>query len=376
MMPLQRLFWLVIGLLSLALFTCTGCSNLSWSPSETWDGWTKPSAALPPPPAETVLRAGHWDAQDAQTPGTLAGDCASAKLLMQQSQWKDAEKWFHWLGAKAEKAKNSEVFEECIFNEAECLYAQGYYPSARDTYAKLIKTFPTTRYRREAIERQNYIAEYWLEDTRKEMQEHEEVAQGKRWFVVPRIMNWDREKPTFDEENHALKACEAVYTQDPSGALAPQALFRAGGLNFYRERYDDADLDYSLLVEQYPRSPLAPAAMELAIQSKIRQVGGPDYDGRKLTEARQMVDKAVRSFPELNNKKEFLDRTLTNINEQQAQKDYNVAEFYKRTHHPGAAHFYYELVRLRYPGTEWEKKAMDRLNEIRQDVAAERAAGQ
>jgi outer membrane assembly lipoprotein YfiO len=370
MMPMQRFLWLICGLLMMP-----GCSSLA-TPSEVWESWTKPSVPLPPPPQETVLRAGQWDARDALTPGTLAGDCASAKLLMQQNQWKDAEKWFSWLGKKAEKQKNTEIHEECIFNEAECLFAQGYYPKARDMYAKLVKTYPTTRYRREAIERQSYIAEYWLEDTRQEMLQREEVAEGKRWFVPPKLFNWEREKPTFDQENHAVKACEAVFTQDPSGPLAPQALFRAGGVNFYRERYEDADLDYSLLVDQYPRSPLAPAAMELAIQAKIRQVGGPDYDGRKLTEARQLVDKAVRSFPELNDKKAFLDRTLTSINEQQAEKDFKVAEFYRRTKHPGAAHFYYELVRLRYPGTQWEQKALERLNQIREQVEAERAANQ
>jgi len=113
--------------------------------------------------------------------------------------------------------------------------------------------------------------------------------------------------------------------------------------------------------------------MELAIQSKIQQVGGPDYDGRKLTEARQLVDKAVRTYPELNNKKEFLNRTLTAINEQQASKDFNIAEFYLRIKHPAAAHFYFELVRLRYPGTPWEQKALARLLEIRQAAEAERA---
>ncbi|HMP16731.1 MAG TPA: outer membrane protein assembly factor BamD, partial [Gemmatales bacterium] len=112
------------------------------------------------------------------------------------------------------------------------------------------------------------------------------------------------------------------------------------------------------------------------IQAKIRQVGGPEYDGRKLTEARQMVDKAIRSFPELNEKQAFLERTLTTINEQQAQKDYQVAEFYRRTNHPGAAHFYYELVKLRYPGTQWERKASERLEEIRQAAEAERLANQ
>jgi outer membrane protein assembly factor BamD (BamD/ComL family) len=358
---------LALGCLGVSL--TAGCST--WSPSMAWDSMTRPSAELPPPPKETVYRAGHWDAKDATTAGTLTGDLASTKLLYEQGNYSDAEKWFRWLGVKAERDKNNEVYEECLFHEAESLFAQNYYPKARDLYAKLVKTFPTTRYRKDAIARQNYIAEYWLEDTRKEMQEWEEVREGKRWFVTPRFMNFDREKPTFDQEGNALKACEAVFTQDPSGPLAPQALFRAGGIHFYRENYQDADLDYSLLVDQYPRSSLAPAAMELAIQAKIQQVRGADYDGRKLTEARQLVDKAVRSYPELNNKKEFLERTLYAINEQQAQKDFGIAEFYRRTRHAGAAHFYYELVRLRYPGTHWEQKAIERLSEIRHDAAGE-----
>jgi outer membrane assembly lipoprotein YfiO len=292
---------------------------------------------------------------------------------MEQGDYKNAEKWFHWLGSKAEDKKNVEVHEECLFCEAECLYAEGYYPKARDTYAKLVQTYPTTRYRSESVARQNAIAEFWLEDTRKEMAEEEEVRDGKRWFVTPQWFHWDKEKPTFDEEGFAMKACESVFTQDPGGPLAPQALFRAGGVNFYREHYADADLDYSLLVDQFPRSSLAPAAMELAIQSKIQQVGGPEYDGRKLTEARALVDKAVRTYPELNNKKDFLDRTLHAINEQQAAKDFGVAEFYLRIQHPAAAYWYFELVRLRYPGTPWEQKALSRLLEIRQAAEAERA---
>lgn len=349
----------------------SGCTT--WSPTETWDNWTKPSVALPSPPEDAGNRGGHWDSKEAMTPGTLAGDCASARVLMEQGNYKDAEKWFHWLAGKAETKKNLEVHEECLFCEAECLYAQGYYPKARDTYSKLVQTYPTTRYRSESVARQNAIAEYWLEDTRKEMAEYEEIREGKRWLVTPQWFHWDREKPTFDEEGFAMKACESVFTQDPGGPLAAQALFRAGGINFYRERYSDADLDYSLLVDQFPRSSLAPAAMELAIQAKIQQVGGSDYDGRKLTEARALVDKAVRTYPELNNKKDFLDRTLHAINEQQAAKDFNVAEFYMRTQHPAAAHFYFELVRLRYPGTAWEQKAMARLLEIRQAAEAERS---
>jgi outer membrane protein assembly factor BamD (BamD/ComL family) len=344
----------------------------SWS-ELSWANVTKPNVELPPPPQETVYRAGHWDQEQALQPGTLEGDCASAKVLFQRGDVEDAEKVYHWLAGRAEKEKNVEVMEEALYYEAECLYARRKFPKARDTYAKLLNTFPSSRYRGEAVQRQFEIAEHWLQDTREAMDLQKEVDEGKRWFVMPTLVHFEPEKPTFDEEGFCEKAFMNIYVQDPSGPTAPHALYRAGGINFFRERYQEADTYYSLLVEQYPRSPLAPAALELAIQSKINVVGGPDHDARKLTEARELVDRAMRGYPELREKEDFLNRTLYNINEQQAAKDFGIAEFYKRTKHPGAAYFYYEIVRRRYPGTTWADKATARLHELRDAVETEAA---
>jgi outer membrane protein assembly factor BamD (BamD/ComL family) len=370
--------WAGCCLLPLSLLGCQGLGEkmASWQPPDTslleWTDLTKPwGVELPPPPQEAVYRAGHWDKNERLEPGTVAGDCASAKVLYQEAKYDDAGKVFHWVAARAEKEKNLDVLEDALFYEAECLYRERHYPKARDTYAKLLKNFPTSKYRSEAVQRQYEIAEYWTEDTRAEMAQHQEVKDGKRWFILPALFHWDREKPFFDEEGFATKTFETVYAQDPGGPLGAHALYRAGGINFFRERYDMADLYYSLLVEQYPRSPLAPAAMELAIQSKINLVGGPDYDGRKLAEARQLVDTALRSFPELREKEGFLNRTMFNINEQQAAKDYGTAEFYRRTKRPGAAYFYYEVVRRRYQGTPWAEKALARIQEIRGEVEAQ-----
>ena len=69
---------------------------------------------------------------------------------------------------------------------------------------------------------------------------------------------------------------------------------------------------------------------------------------------------------------DFLNRTLMSINEQQAEKDYNVADFYRRTGHPGAAYFYYEVVRRRYAGSSWAEKAVQHMNEIRNKVETEK----
>jgi outer membrane protein assembly factor BamD (BamD/ComL family) len=348
-----------------------GCETLALHKKSsdflTLDGWKRPNVELPTPPQEAVFRAGHWEKADPPQPGTLAGDFASAKVLFQQGKHKEAHKVFEWLAGRAEKARNEEIHEECLFWSAESLYALREWPEAREKYGELLQKHPSSRYRTEAVQRQFDIAKYWLDDTRAEMQANKDNG----WFTVPRLFSFEKEKPIFDEEGHAIRACETVYIQDPTGPLAPQALYWAGGVNYYREKYDASDRYYSTLVENFPRSPLAPYALELAIQSKIHTTNGAEYDGRKLIEARQLTDTALRSYPELANKQDFLERTLISINNQQAEKDFGIAEFYRRTGHPGAAYFYYEIVRRRYAGTEWAQKAYSRMLELRSKIEHE-----
>jgi len=48
-----------------------------------------------------------------------------------------------------------------------------------------------------------------------------------------------------------------------------------------------------------------------------------------------------------------------------AEKDFKLAEFYRRTGIPGAARFYYELIRQRYLETDYAKRATQRLAEVK-----------
>jgi outer membrane protein assembly factor BamD (BamD/ComL family) len=201
------------------------------------------------------------------------------------------------------------------------------------------------------------------------MAEYREKREGKRYMVMPAMFHTEKKKPFLDEEGRALQALEQVHLNDVTGPLADKALFLAGGVKFYREDYREADHYFSMLVEQHKDSPLAPQAIELAIISKHMSTGGPDYDGRKVAEARLLVDSALRNYPELaRDKSGFLERQLGSITYQQAQKDYMTAEFYRRTGHPGSAYFYYEIVRRRYPGTKFAELSTERMNEIRQQV--------
>lgn len=49
----------------------------------------------------------------------------------------------------------------------------------------------------------------------------------------------------------------------------------------------------------------------------------------------------------------------------QAEKDYQIAEFYRRTGHPASAYFHYELVRRRYPKTSYSDRATDQMQILR-----------
>lgn len=314
-----------------------------------------------------VLRAGHWDQEPAPPAGSLAADLLAAKGLVEQKKYDDAEDAFDDLRDRAEEEKRWDAHEECWFWLAECQFAQEHYPDAQKSYYKLLEGYPSSRYRGEAIRRQNFIANYWLQNTRADM---ENTKTGLSW--VPNFL--DKTRPAFAEEESAVKACEAVYLQDPTGPLAADALFRAGAVRYYREDYAEADNLFSVLVDQYPNSPRAPRALELAIQAKTQVMGGTDYDGRKLVEARNLAMTALQKYPELpQSDRGSLERTLWGINEQQAEKDFKVAEFYRRTNHPGSAYFYYELVRRRYAGTDWEKRAIERIRELRAQAEQEPA---
>jgi outer membrane protein assembly factor BamD (BamD/ComL family) len=328
-----------------------------------WDQFNVFHTPKPPPgPADSlVLQGDRLEPETIGVEGTAKGDLAGAHELFRRGDYDKAEKVFHKI---AENTKHSDLAaEEARYYEAECLRLQSRFPKAADTYNKLLMTFPSGAHREQAMKRMFDIANYWLHDTDEEMKAKQE---GKHWFVLPTsFVHFEKAKPFLDEEGRAIEILDSVKINDMTGPLADKALWLAGTIKFFREDYVDADHYFSQLVEMHPNSPLTPKAVELAIISKNLSTGGPDYDCRKTAEARKMVHEAIAKYPELaKEKEEFLQRQLVGINMQQAEKDFRVAEFYRRTKHPGSAYFYYEIVRRRYPGTPLADKAAERMKEL------------
>jgi outer membrane protein assembly factor BamD (BamD/ComL family) len=308
------------------------------------------------PQDSLVLRGDNLEPESNTKYGEHAKDLAGAKDLFRKGEYDRAAALFNYLAEN--KHNPPQLAEEARFYEAESLRMQGKYPKAADTYVRMLNDFPSGAFREQAIQHVFDIANYWLDDTRQEMVERRQVEEGKRWFTTPHFVHCtDKTKPFLDEEGRAVEKLEQVHYNDMMGPLADKALFLLGSIKFFNGDYREAEHYFSQLVEQHATSKLRPQAIELGIIAKNLSTGGPDYDGRKSAEARQLVHKALNNCPELAEKKEFMERQLVSITLQQADKDYRMAEFYRRTGHPEAAYFYYEIVRRRYPGTKYAERA-------------------
>jgi TolA-binding protein len=342
--------------------------------------WYNPSAYFKPdppaPPAEILtLRAEGFVEEPPPEPGTAAAEMAGAHDFYRRGDYSRAEKLFHY---HAEKTSNPEMLRaEARFYEAESLRLQGNWPKAADVYVDLLNKYKKNPYREAALQHTFDIANFWMEDTREEWKEIRERRDGKRWVVWPRFVSFDQKKPLIDREGRLIEKLEQVRYNDINGPLADKALFLCGTVKFFNEDYREADFYFSQIYEKHKDSALAAQAIELAIISKHLSTGGADYDGRKVVEARKLVQAAFTAYPELAgdpDKREFLQKQLVACTLQQAEKDYNMAEFWRRTGHSGSAYWYYGLVIQRFPTTDFAKQARQRMEEIKDKVEKENAA--
>lgn len=351
----------------LFLFTSclfTGCMALPW-------GNTAKKLEEPKGPVDSmVLRGGGLEKDNGHIDPTLQAELDSGKRLFQDKEFDKAEAVF------AKLAKNMKnpvpVLDDAMYYQAACQFYRSDFRKAEGGLKKYIKEFRYGAHADEANRRLFDIANYWLDDTRKNMAGYEEKREGKRLFVLPSsYISFSKERPFLDTEGHALQCLEEVRLNDIGGPLGEKSLFYIATVKFFHEDYKDADYYYAQLYENYPNSVLAPKAIKQAIICKQLVTGGSCYDTRPVEESRKLIHTATTAYPQLNKDQEWIARQLVSVNLQQADRDYNIAEFYRRTGHPGSAYFYFELVRRRYPNTEYAEKAVARMNTLRDKVVRE-----
>jgi outer membrane protein assembly factor BamD (BamD/ComL family) len=249
---------------------------------------------------------------------------------------------------------DSSVEEDALFMLGDCYFFMDKYPAASDAYAELLKKYDNSRHLDKVVLRQFKIAQYWLE-----LQAHK-----PRQTLNPNV--WDRTRPTWDTRGNALKAHESVRLYDPTGPLADDSVLATANEHFIHDRFDDADYFYSLLRSEYPKSEHLINAYLLGLRAKLRKYDGPMYDSTSLVEAEELIDQMLSQFPEeLGKERERVIQAGKAVRAQMAQRDYEMAEFYCKTKHYGAASIYFNSVIKDFPETQFAEMARQRLAEIK-----------
>jgi outer membrane protein assembly factor BamD (BamD/ComL family) len=263
---------------------------------------------------------------------------------------KDYDKAAKKFAAAADRWPNSVLEEDAMFLEAESYFFADRYSYAQDEYGELLKKYPNTRHLDATTARQFAIGRYWqLKD---EAYHH--------YTLTPNYT--DKTAPMFDTAGHASNCFDSVRVNDPRGPLADAAAMTEGNMAFKRHRYDDADYYYAIIRSDYPKSKYQLQAHLLGVQCKLLKYQGPGYNSKPLEEANQLIDQTLAQFPnELGDERERLVKAKAEVKAQMATRDIQLAQYWEKGDHYGAARIYYAQVLKDYPQTQFADAAKTKL---------------
>jgi outer membrane protein assembly factor BamD (BamD/ComL family) len=253
----------------------------------------------------------------------------------------------------ADRWPDSSLEENAMFKQAESLFFADQYSKACDVYGELMKKYVNTRHLDICVRRQFAIADYWVKSDQAD----------PSWPITPNLV--DRTRPWFDTPGNAIKALDDVRINDPRGPLADDAIMAAANAFFVRGRWSDADYYYTLLRNDYSKSEFQVKAHLLGLQCKLKMYQGPDYDGKALVEAEELIDQMLVQFPqELGDERERLLTAKGEVRAQLAFREWHAAQFYEKGEYFGGARYHYNVLVKDYPGTPFAKEAEARIAQI------------
>ncbi|MGW8256663.1 MAG: outer membrane protein assembly factor BamD [Thermoguttaceae bacterium] len=254
----------------------------------------------------------------------------------------------------ADRWPGTPLEEDALFMLAESYFFSDRYSKAHDTYSELFKKYNNTRHLDVAVQREFALGRYWVQcDDYKH-----------KWALMPNLT--DNSQPTFDTFGYAIKAFQNVHMYDPTGPWADDSIMAAATAYFRRGEFENAAVDFDLLFKEYPSSEHQKAAHILDMQAKMRIYQGKYYDPTALQEAGEIADQTLAQFgSQLGAEQSRVAKARRQIQEEKANRDFAMAEYYEKQKSYGAARLYYQGIVQNYPSTEKAQQARIRLEAIK-----------
>jgi outer membrane protein assembly factor BamD (BamD/ComL family) len=283
---------------------------------------------------------------------------------------------FELFGSSKDRPTYDPIREEAVFYLAESQFQQNSLSDAAANYQMLVKDYPSTRYMDESTRRLFEISKQWLgvdgfATTEEIRQVNAEDGAGnaplssqkakKRFSVVTNLS--DSSHPVFDQGGHALKALKTIWLNDPSGPLADDSLMLAATYYLRNEDYREADRLFTILREQFPKSPHLQNAFVLGSHVKLMSYQGAAYDEQLLADSKQLKEQSLRLFPDLP-EGDRVRRELKSIYEAEAKRAWDLAVFYEKKRKPRAVLLSCQEILANYPNSSYATQARAKLAEL------------
>ncbi len=299
----------------------------------------------------------------------------AAQKLFDEGKFAAAEKGFKKV---AKKYADRPIEEQTLFMLAESQFQQKRYPKAQDSFNRLLKKYESSsRYMERSTHRLFLIAKYWLDDPQPVQKQEIHLATGgdnpsaaptaipRHKRPVPLIPNFtDRSRPVFDPDGRAMEALKSVWLNNPTGKLADDAVMLSGVYHLRRGDYLEAEHYFDMLRDNYPDSDHAANAYKLGAHVIQMSYQGPEYDGRGLEKARELIESTLNLYPESADR-ERLKEGLERINHEEARKDWHRVEYRLRRREYKAAELACVTLLQEHPDSAFADLAKEQLEKLR-----------
>jgi outer membrane protein assembly factor BamD (BamD/ComL family) len=288
-----------------------------------------------------------------------APDTAKGRAKLQEAEQafmnKDYETAQELYREAADLAPGSSVEEDAMLMIGECYFFTDKYPKAAAAYHALLKKHNNTRHMDRVVNRLFIVGRYWRDCN----QDH------RHYPLVPNLT--DGTRPWYDTGGHALKAFEQVWLNDPTGPLAGESVIQTANTHFLNERWGDADQYYTQLRKDFPNSKHIVQAYILGYRAKLKAYQGPGYDATPLLQAEELITALLTQFKTMLTPEEMqlVQQAADEVYAQKAEREWSMAEFYRRNGNNRAAALYYQNLLKNYPKAGvFVQQATERLNEV------------
>jgi len=175
-----------------------------------------------------------------------------------------------------------------------------------------------------------------------------------------------------EQRGHHLDAQERLkrfLDRHPGHAKADSAQFVLGRSKLASKLYPEAAVEFQILVQEYPRSPLRDEAAFLECVSYAEQVRSPALDPTQALHARTCLNDFLVRYPGAADSAAAVAR-LAAIADHLAEKQLRLGVLFVRMKRPDAARVYLEGLLQDYPGTRWEPDAWLYLGRAQEQMRA------